>query len=112
MLNALMLVAFGFTSNLVGGIVLSQFLGPPLLRHALRESGEAGRSIPSDRLVEQLTRRLVAANATAAAAISAAATAAAAQFASPSGGRAASRTSIGARDEKLTSPSSGVVVPE
>ena len=52
--------------------VLNQILGPPLLRHALRTSGEAGRLIPRDRLVEQLTRRLMVSNPKAVAAIAAA----------------------------------------
>ena len=51
--------AEGLRTNIVATIVLNQILGPPLLRYALRASGEAGRSLPRDRLVEHLTRRLM-----------------------------------------------------
>ena len=64
--------AEGLRTNIVATIVLNQILGPPLLRHALRTSGEAGRLIPRDRLVEQLTRRLMVSNPKAVAAIAAA----------------------------------------
>ena len=71
--------AEGLRTNIVGAIVLSQILGPPLLRHALRMSGEAGRSVPQDYLVDQLTKTL-GNNPKAAAAITAASRAAADSF--------------------------------
>ena len=47
-------------SSLVATIVLNQLVGPPLLRHALRSAGEAGRraAMPQDKLAEHLTRQI------------------------------------------------------
>ena len=71
--------AEGLRTNIVATIVLNQIIGPPLLRYALRQSGETGQSttLPRDRVVEQLTRRLFATNPKAIATITAAARAAA-----------------------------------
>ena len=50
--------AEGLHTSLVASIVLNQIAGPPLLRYALQQSGEAGRSQKRDKLIESLTHRL------------------------------------------------------
>jgi Kef-type K+ transport system membrane component KefB len=54
--------AEGLRTALVASIVLNQLVGPPLLKLALRASGEAGQSQKRDKLVEQLSHRLTKEN--------------------------------------------------
>ena len=87
-------------SAIVASIVINQIVGPPLLRLAIRRSDEAGRSTayPTDKIAEQLTKR-VDLDPRSLAAVIAAASAAAAAVAASATGRIGGAQTDAAKDE-------------